>query len=126
LRAGVEEQLLQVLPVLQRLPRRLDALADAAQHGDLGLDVRVFAHPEDRSFLTGVVSQIVMTLLAGAAAVCAILLVLADDGPMVTDGVRLLPILGITLFLFAFVLAARALAVAFRHTAAQEWGARSR
>lgn len=65
LRAALEDQLLQVLPVLQRLPRRLDSLADAAQHGDLGMSVRVLAHPEERAFLTGVVSQLVMTLLAG-------------------------------------------------------------
>lgn len=126
LRAGLEEQLMRVLPVLERLPRRIDAIADAAQHGELRLGVRVLADPADRSFLTGIVSQLVMTLLAGAAAVCAILLVLADGGPMLADGVRLLPVLGVTLFLFAFVLAARALALAFRHTGEHEWGARPR
>ncbi|MEE6282576.1 ABC1 kinase family protein [Georgenia sp. MJ170] len=125
-RAGLEEQLLRVLPVLERLPRRIDAIADAAQHGELSVRVRVLADPEDRSFLTGIVSQLVMTLLAGAAAVCAILLVLADGGPELTDGVRLLPLLGVTLFLFAFVLAARALVLAFRHTGERQWGARGR
>lgn len=126
LRTGLEEQLLRVLPVLERLPRRVDAFAEAAQRGELRLGVRVLADPADRSFLTGIVSQLVMTLLAGAAAICAILLVLAEDGPMLSAGVRLLPVLGITLFLFAFVLAARALALAFRHTGEHEWGARGR
>ncbi|WP_324649514.1 ABC1 kinase family protein [Georgenia sp. H159] len=126
LRAGLEEQLMRVLPVLERLPRRIDAIADAAQHGELRLGVRVLADPADRSFLTGIVSQLVMTLLAGAAAVCAVLLVLADGGPLLAEGVRLLPVLGVTLFLFAFVLAARALALAFRHTGEHEWGARPR
>ncbi len=126
LRAGLEEQLLRVLPVLERLPRRIDAIADAAQHGELRVGVRVLADPSDRSFLTGIVSQLVMTLLAGAAAVCAVLLVLAEGGPLLAEGVRLLPVLGITLFLFAFVLAARALALAFRHTGRHEWGARER
>lgn len=124
LRATLEEQLLRVLPIVERLPRRLDAITDAAQHGELSLQVRLLADRRDRSFITGIVSQLVMTLLAGAAAICAVLLVLADGGPVITDGIRLYPLLGLTLFLFAFVLAARSLVLAFRYTGERTWGAR--
>ncbi len=125
LKADLAEQLTHLLPVLQRIPRRLDALADAAQRGELSVNVRVLADERDRSFVSGLVQQLTVTLLAAAAAIGGILLVLAADrGPEVSEGVALYPLLGATLFLFAFVLAARALAVAFTHHARTYWGAR--
>lgn len=123
-RASLEEQLAQVVPVLQRMPRRLDALTLAAQRGELSLNVRLLGHRQDRAFITGLVQQLIVTLIAGAAALGAILLVISDGGPVLAEGLRLYPTLGATLFLVAFVLAARALALAFRHDATTHWGAR--
>ena len=117
LRASAEEQLAQLLPVLQRLPRRLDALADAAQGGRLSVRVRVLADPDDRAFVTGLVQQMTMSVIAGALSLSAVLLILARGGPMLADGVRLFPLLGATLLLFGFVIAARVLALAFRSRA---------
>lgn len=123
LRADLLEQATRLLPVLQRLPRRLDAVTLATQRGELSVNVRVLAHPEDRSFVTGLVQQLTVSLLAAAAAVSGVLLALAEGGPELSGGLRVLPLLGATLFLFAFVLAARALVVAFRHDAGA-WGVR--
>jgi ubiquinone biosynthesis protein len=123
-RATLEDQLLQVLPVLQRLPRRVDAIAETLQRGEFTARVRLLADERDRTFLSGLVQQLIVTLLAGAAAIGGILLILVDQGPELSEGIGLYPVLGATLFLFAFVLAARALAVAFRHDASEHWGAR--
>lgn len=117
LREGVEEQLARMLPTLQRLPRRVDALAESLQRGELSVNVRLLADARDRSFLTGMVQQLTMTVLAAACAIAGIMLVVADTGPLVAEGILLYPLLGATLFLFAFVLAARALVLVFRHTA---------
>lgn len=117
LRASAEEQLARMLPVLQRLPRRVDALTESLQRGDLSVNVRLLADPRDRSFLTGLVQQVTMTALAAACALCGILLVITDAGPLVGPGLPLYVLLGATLFLFAFVLAARALVLVFRHNA---------
>lgn len=125
LKADLEEQVARLLPVLQRLPRRVDAIALAAQRGELSLEVRVLADERDRSFVTGLIQQLTVTLLAAAAALCGILLlVVAGGGPDLGAGLQIYPILGATLFLFAFVLAARALALAFRHNASEYWGVR--
>lgn len=115
LRAGLEEQLVLLLPALQRLPRRLDTLAEQLQRGELSLNVRMLADPQDRAFITGLVQQLVMTGLALACAVCGVLMVVSDAGPQVGQVMRLYPLLGSTLFLFAFVLGARVLALVFRH-----------
>jgi ubiquinone biosynthesis protein len=113
-RAGLEEQLAQLLPVLKRLPRRVDALTSAAQDGRLTVQVRLLAHQDDRAFVTDLVQQLTMTVLAAAATLSAVLLILAPDGPELGAGVRVFPLLGATIFLFGFVLAARVLALAFQ------------
>lgn len=113
-RAALEEHLVHVLPILQRLPRRVDAIAAAVQSGEAQLRVRWLADPSDRAFVTGIVHHLVITTLSAVLAVCGVLLLVADGGPALSPTIDLNPVLGGTLFLFAFVLAARALAVVFR------------
>ncbi len=72
-RAELEEQLAQLLPVLKRLPRRVDALTGAAQDGRLTVQVRLLAHQDDRAFVTDLVQQVTMTVLAAAATLSAVL-----------------------------------------------------
>ncbi len=117
LRTALEDQLLQVLPLLQRLPRRIDAIARAAQDGDLSLRVRLLADEEDRSFIPALVQQGTLAVIAAATAVVAVLFVTAPDGPVLASDISLFPVLGATFLLISFVLAARVLALAFRHAA---------
>ncbi|MFK5646762.1 ABC1 kinase family protein [Ornithinimicrobium sp. LYQ121] len=114
MRAALEEQLVHVLPILQRLPRRVDGIAAAVQSGEAQVRVRWLADPSDRAFITGLVHHLVTTALASVLAVCGVLLLVADPGPALTPSIDLNPVLGGTLFLFAFVLASRALAAVFR------------
>lgn len=76
--------------------------------------VRWLAHPDDRAFLTGIVHHIVITWLASVLAVCGVVLFVAGGGPRLSPDLTLHPVLGATLFLFAFVLAARSVALVFR------------
>ncbi|MCK0112895.1 AarF/UbiB family protein [Ornithinimicrobium sp. F0845] len=126
LRGTLEEQVARMLPLLQRLPRRVDALAEALHRGELSVNVRLLADARDRSFVTGLVQQLTMTLLAGACAIAGIMLVVSDTGPALAPDLLLYPLLGATLFLFGFVLAARALVLVFRRTALPERGRRRR
>lgn len=113
-RASLEEHLVHVVPILQRLPRRLDAIAASVQSGQAQVRVRWLADPGDRAFLTGLVHHVVITVLAAVLSVCGVLLLVADSGPELSPSLGLNQVLGGTLFLFAFVLAARALALVFR------------
>lgn len=114
MRATLEEHLVHVVPLLQRLPRRVDAIAAAVQSGEAQLRVRWVADPSDRAFVTGVVNHLVITVLASVLALSGVLLLVNDSGPALTPTIDLNPVLGGTLFLFAFVLAARSLARVFR------------
>ncbi|KGN32501.1 ABC transporter [Knoellia sinensis KCTC 19936] len=113
-RATLEDQLLTLAPMLQRLPRRLAAITDQIEDGRLSVGVRILADPRDRAFVDDVIRQLVITVLASACAICGVVLFVADRGPLLVGEVRLFAFLGGTLFFFAFVLAARALVRVFR------------
>jgi ubiquinone biosynthesis protein len=116
-RAALEDQLVMLLPLLHRLPRRINAISEGFERGRSVVSVRVLADERDRGFVTGVVQQLTMTLLAAACALGGIILLVADTGPYMLPTVRLYAFLGATLFFFGFVLAARALVLVFRRTA---------
>lgn len=121
-RSSLESQLATVLPMLQRLPRRVSKITEDLEAGRFTLGVRAFADPGDRAFLTGVVHQLVMTALAAAATLGGIILIATDSGPLMTGQVRLYAFLGFTLVFFGFILASRVLALVFhqhRETAAR-------
>jgi ubiquinone biosynthesis protein len=116
-RAALEDQLVTLLPLLHRLPRRINAISESFERGRSVVSVRVLADERDRGFVTGVVQQLTTTLLAAACAIGGIVLLVADTGPFMLPTVRLYTFLGATLFFFGFVLAARALALVFRRNA---------
>ena len=116
-RAAVEDQLVTLLPLLHRLPRRINSITEGFERGRSVVSVRVLADERDRSFVTDIVQQLTMTLLAAACAVGGILLLISDTGHYMLPTVRLYTFLGATLFFFGFVLAARALVLVFRRSA---------
>lgn len=113
-RATLEAQLASILPMLQRLPRRVDRITDQLETGRFSVTARVLAHPDDRAFVTGVLQQLVMTVLAAALAIAGVFLIVDDGGPVMTPGLPVFTFSGLVLMLFAFVLGARALVLVFR------------
>ena len=77
------------MPMLRRLPRRLDRIAARSSRGRLGLNVRLFADEGDRRYLTGLVHQRVLTFLAATLGVMAVLMLGLHGGPNVTHRVTL-------------------------------------
>ncbi|WP_340697428.1 ABC1 kinase family protein [Cellulosimicrobium funkei] len=119
LRERATSLFLGLAPELERLPRRLAKITSDVEAGRLTVTVRSFAHPEDRAFLTGLVQQVVSTVIAAAAVVAAVVLVSADSGPELVEGLRLFAVLGAALGFVGTVLAVRVLVFAFRGTAAR-------
>ncbi|MBN0039502.1 AarF/ABC1/UbiB kinase family protein [Cellulosimicrobium cellulans] len=117
LRERATSLFLGLAPELERLPRRLAKITSDVEAGRLTVNVRSFAHPEDRAFLTGLVQQVVSTVIAAAAVVAAVVLVSADSGPELAEGLRLFAVLGAALGFVGTVLAVRVLVFAFRGTA---------
>ncbi|MEJ7832503.1 MAG: AarF/UbiB family protein [Nocardioides sp.] len=112
-RAQLEAQLATLVPMLQRLPRRIDRIADQLEGGRLTVRLSFFGDRREQSFVTGLVQQAVVAGLAAALALCGVILIVADDGPLMTAGLRAYTFVGFTLLLFGFVLGARALALTF-------------
>ncbi|QOR72891.1 phosphotransferase [Ruania alkalisoli] len=114
LRRRAESELVTALPVLRRLPRRLDRIADAAEHGRLQVNARLLAHPEDRRFVTRLWHQALLTILAATAGLMATVLYLVAPGPMVTDEVGLFHVIATALLAGSVILVLRLLVVFFR------------
>jgi ubiquinone biosynthesis protein len=114
LRRSAEEEALALLPILGRLLRRLDRVADAVEHGRLNVNVRVFADSRDRRWITGLVHQTLLTVIGATAGVMAVLLLDTQGGPRLTDSIRLFPVFGYALLVVSVVLVLRVLVAVFR------------
>jgi ubiquinone biosynthesis protein len=111
---AVGEELTMLLPMLRRLPRRVERIASAAEHGRLSVHVRLFADERDRRHLTGMLNQVLLTILAATAGLMAVLLLGTDGGPRVTATVSLYQLLGYNLLVVCAILALRVLVLIFR------------
>jgi ubiquinone biosynthesis protein len=110
----VAEELTTLLPMLRRLPRRVERIAGAAEHGRLSLQVRLFADERDRRHVTGLLHQVLLTILAATAGIMAVLLLGTAGGPRVTATVSLYQLLGYNLLVVCAILALRVLVLIFR------------
>jgi ubiquinone biosynthesis protein len=113
-RQAVGEELTTLLPMLRRLPRRLERIASAAEHGRLSVHVRLFADERDRRHGTGLLHQVLLTILAATAGIMAVLLLGTAGGPRVTAAVGLYQLLGYNLLVVCAILALRVLVLIFR------------
>lgn len=96
-------------------PAALSRITEDLEDGRLTVNLRTFEHPRERAFLTGLVQQIVVALLAATSALGGVLMVTSDVGPMMTSTLPLYAFLGFVLLLFGLVLGARAVVLVFRH-----------
>ena len=114
LREAIDEELLSLIPLVRRLPRRINKITEDLELGRTTLNLRLLADPRDRSFLLAVTQQIVVAILAAAATLAAVLLLVAPGSPLLAPTIGLYPIMGFCLLFIGFVLALRALVLSFR------------
>ncbi|MGC4938994.1 ABC1 kinase family protein [Kribbella sp. DT2] len=114
LRRTATEELATLLPMLRRLPRRIDRIAAAAESGRLGLNVRLFADERDRRHFTTMLHQALLVILGATAGVMAVLLLGTPGGPRVTDSMTLFQLFGYNLLVICAVLVLRVLVLIFR------------
>jgi ubiquinone biosynthesis protein len=110
----VGDELATLLPMLRRLPRRVERIASAAEHGRLSVHVRLLADERDRRHVTGMLHQVLLTILAATAGIMAVLLLGTAGGPRVTATVGLYQLLGYNLLVVCAILALRVLVLIFR------------
>ncbi len=113
-RRTLAEELQAVLPMLRRLPRRLDRITGAMEQGRLSMSIRLFADERDRSFLTGLLHQAMLTVLGATAGVMAVLLLGSSGGPQVIPELGLYQVLGYNLLIISVLLGLRVVVTVFR------------
>ena len=109
------EEMVALLPVLRRLPRRFDRVTGALEQGRLGLNVRLFADERDRRVVTGLTHQFLLAFLGATSAIVAAILLGTTGGPEITPTLSLLQLIGYNLLIVGGILALRVLYVIFRN-----------
>lgn len=112
-----EQRMMSLLPLVNRLPRRLNKISDDLGQDRFSMNVRVLGHVSDRSFLAGLFGQRIVAILARSAVLGAILLITSNEGPLLTGEIHLYGLLGFALLFGSSVLGMRALMLVFRSVA---------
>jgi len=108
------DELMALLPLLRRLPRRADRITGAMEQGRFSVNVRLFADERDRRVVTDLTHRFLLTLLGAATGIGAVLLIGAPGGPTITPTVSLFQVIGYNLLLVASILVLRVLFAIFR------------
>ncbi|GAA1710430.1 ABC1 kinase family protein [Nonomuraea bangladeshensis] len=113
-RETLTQELAALLPMLRRLPRRVERIASAAEHGRLAFNVRLLADERDRRYLTGLLHQVLLTVLGATSGVMGVMLLANDGGPQIMPGATLYHLIGYNLLMISAILTLRVLAPIFR------------
>jgi len=114
IRTTATADMAMLVPMLRRLPRRIDRIGGALEDGRLTVSVRLLADPSDRRYLTGLVHRVLLAFLAAAAGIMAVLMIGLHGGPALSDTVSLYSFFGYCLLVIAAILAVRVLVQVFR------------
>lgn len=114
LRRTATEELLTMLPVLRRLPRRVDRVTAALEQGRLSVNVRLFADERDRAVVTTMLHELLLAFTGTATGVMAVLLLASTGGPKVSQDITLNQVFGYNLLVISALLGLRLLFVVFR------------
>lgn len=101
----VAQEALSLLPVLRRLPRRVDRIAGAAERGELGVNVRLFADRRDVRLVNDLVNRALLAFVAVALGMLSAQLLDGTGGPPLTH----LELLGYVGLAVSFILVLRTL-----------------
>ena len=114
LRKTLTDELTSLMPMLRRMPRRLDRIASALEDGRLSVNVRGLSNEGDRQTVSDLLHQALLTILASTAGIMAVIMIGQDGGPQLTSAVSMFQFIGYGLLVLAFILAMRVLVLIFR------------
>lgn len=104
----LEATVLETLPMFRHLPRRVNAVVEDLQEGRLTFNMRFFSDRDDRQFITGMLQQFTVAILAGFTLLGGVvLLAFGTGGPPVTEEMSLLQAVGFIMLFAGFMMALR-------------------
>ena len=112
LKDAAEGMLLESLPLLRDLPRRVSGIANDLQEGRLSVSMRLFRNPGDRAFLTGLLQQVTVALVAGACVLGGVMLIaFGDGGPVLVERLTWHAAMGYVVLFCGFLMSLRTVAM---------------
>ncbi|MEU0534628.1 ABC1 kinase family protein [Amycolatopsis tolypomycina] len=109
-------ELTALLPVLRRLPRRVDRIGAALEEGRLSVNVRLFSDERDRDVVTGLVHEALLAFVGAATGLMAVLLLTGSGGPRIAADLTLHQVFGYNLLVISALVGLRLLFVVFRRS----------
>jgi ubiquinone biosynthesis protein len=103
------KELLELVPLLRRMPRRFDRITAALERGQLSTNVRLLADQRDQATFAGYLHRAMVCVLAATTGIMAVVLLASQGGPLISPGVRLYAVLGYNLLVVFAVLTIRVL-----------------
>ncbi|MFJ6516310.1 ABC1 kinase family protein [Streptomyces sp. NPDC091406] len=103
------EELLGVIPMLRRLPRRIERIGSAVESGHMVVGVRLFGDPDDRRYIRSLVHEVLLAFLGGVIGLVGVQLLRTSGGPRISEGLGLFEFFGYNLLVISCVLVMRVL-----------------
>jgi ubiquinone biosynthesis protein len=107
------QELIQMAPVLRRLPRHLDRLATITERGDLRAQVSLLGDPADVRVVTRLLNRVIVAFLGGVVSLVSVMLLGTDGGPPFTGSTSLYTFFGYFGLFCGTVLVLRVLVAVF-------------
>ena len=102
-------EVLGILPLLQRLPRRLDRITAAIERNQFSANIRLFSDAEDARLVSRLVSRAVMAFMGVGVAIASVLLLGMSGGPRITSTLTVFQLFGYSGLFCSVVLLLRVL-----------------
>ncbi|MFF0568334.1 ABC1 kinase family protein [Streptomyces sp. NPDC004041] len=103
------EEMLGVIPMLRRLPRRIERIGSAVESGHMVVGVRLFGDPEDRRYIRSLMHEVLLAFLGGVIGLVGVQLLRTSGGPRISEGLGLFELFGYNLLVISCVLVMRVL-----------------
>jgi ubiquinone biosynthesis protein len=113
--ADLTDDLLELLPALQRLPRRLDQLGHLAERGELTLRVRLFADGRDARHIERLTDRFILAFISASIGLVSVLLLALPARAITVRGTNVSQAIGYAGLTAATLLGLRVLAAIGRH-----------
>jgi ubiquinone biosynthesis protein len=110
----ITDDLLELLPALRRLPRRLDQIGHLTERGELTLRVRLFADRRDAEHIDQLANRFILALLSASVGVVSALLVTLTNHTVTLGHTPLNQVIGYAGLTAATILGLRVLAATGR------------
>lgn len=114
LASDFQADLISLVPVLQRLPRRIDHIGADIESGRLVLNVRLFSDASEAKFVRQLADRAIASLLLAADGLVSVQLIATRAGPQLAPNINLVQAVGYLGLVGGFVLLMRILLAILR------------